>query len=95
MPSAFATQETLLVDLGYVKYTGIANDAVGINYYRGIRYASSPIGERRWKKPVPIQKDNTYNGKNIHLIEASPICHQKNPGLQWILQMLQAKTVFP
>jgi carboxylesterase type B len=81
MPFSYATQDTPLVDLGYVKYTGISNDTVGINYYRGIRYAGSPIGERRWKKPVPIQEDNTYNGKTIHLIDASPICYQGNPGL--------------
>jgi carboxylesterase type B len=76
-----APLEAPLVDLGYVKYTGTSNATIGINYYLGIRYASPPIGERRWRKPVSIQKDNSYEGKTIHLSGASSICYQDNPGL--------------
>ncbi len=31
-----------MVDLGYVKYQGIANTTAGINYFRGIQCVSSP-----------------------------------------------------
>ncbi|KAG2174021.1 hypothetical protein INT44_000135 [Umbelopsis vinacea] len=81
LPYSHAVLEAPLVDLGYVKYTGISNATVRINYYFGIRYASPPIGERRWRKPVSIQKDNSYHGKTIHLSEPSQICYQGNPGL--------------
>ncbi|GAB5589355.1 hypothetical protein Unana1_04255 [Umbelopsis nana] len=36
-----------VVDLGYVKYTGTYNATTGINYYRGIRYAEPPTGDKR------------------------------------------------
>lgn len=86
-----AVPETPLVDLGYVKYIGTTNATTGLNYYRGIRYASPPTGERRWRKPVPIQKDNSYKGETIHLLEAGPICYQANPGLPLVLTNPQSE----
>ncbi|KAH8555976.1 Carboxylesterase [Umbelopsis sp. PMI_123] len=76
-----AISETPVVDLGYVKYTGIANTTTGINHYPGIRYASAPVGERRWRKAVPIEKDNSYNGSTIHLTDYAPICYQSSPSI--------------
>lgn len=79
--TSLALVETPVVDLGYVKYTGTYNAASGINYYRGIRYAEAPTGNKRWKKPVPIEKSNPYNGSTIQLSGFPPICYQANPGL--------------
>lgn len=69
-----------VVDLGYVKYTGTYNATTGINYYRGIRYAEPPTGDKRWRNPVPIESNNPYNGSTIQLSGFPPICYQGNPG---------------
>lgn len=41
----------LQVDLGYAVYEGVSNESIGINYWKGIRYAAPPIGELRWQAP--------------------------------------------
>lgn len=41
----------LVVDLGYERYLGVANDSTGLNTWKGIRYAAPPTGSLRWQPP--------------------------------------------
>jgi len=68
-----------IVDLGYVKYEGFQNATIGINYFRGIRYAQSPSGNLRWRAPVPIEKSNNYNGQTLPASQYGPACFQAVP----------------
>jgi carboxylesterase type B len=67
------------VDLGYVKYAGIQNATIGINYYRGIPFAQPPTGELRWQKPRPIELSNNFTGKTINATKIAPWCWQSYP----------------
>ena len=67
-----------LIDLGYVKYSGYQNATAGINYYRGIRYAASPVDELRWAKPVPIEFANNYGGQTVNASTLGPACYQSS-----------------
>ncbi|KDR82334.1 hypothetical protein GALMADRAFT_817280 [Galerina marginata CBS 339.88] len=40
------------VTLDYGSFTGLSNSSTGIIYFRGVRFADSPIGNLRWKAPV-------------------------------------------
>ncbi|ROW07763.1 hypothetical protein VMCG_03431 [Cytospora schulzeri] len=62
--ASFSHSSVPIVDLGYVKYAGYSNETAGINYYRGIKYASAPTGRLRWEKPSPIEVDPTYTGQS-------------------------------
>lgn len=72
-------QCSLVANLGYVKYEGIQNATIGINYYRGIRYAQAPSGNLRWRAPVPIEEGNNYNGQTLSATEYGPACYQAVP----------------
>ncbi|KUI70471.1 Lipase 2 [Cytospora mali] len=67
------------IDLGYVQYAGYANETAGVNYYRGIKYASAPTGPLRWQKPSPIEADPTYTGQIIQATTLAPACYQALP----------------
>ncbi|KAL9623697.1 MAG: hypothetical protein Q9204_007933 [Flavoplaca sp. TL-2023a] len=43
------------VDLGYERYQGVADPSTGLNIFKGIRFAASPTGTRRWQKPAAPQ----------------------------------------
>lgn len=68
-----------IIDLGYAKYAGYSNETAGINYYRGIKYASAPTGALRWQKPSPIEADPTYTGQSIRATTQAPACIQGIP----------------
>ncbi|KAK1811512.1 hypothetical protein LTR12_014110 [Friedmanniomyces endolithicus] len=69
-----------MVDLGYVKYQGIANTTAGINYFRGIQYAASPSGALRWQKPRPIEASNNFSaGKVYNAAQIAPACYNSQP----------------
>ena len=42
---------SLVVDLGYEQYMGVANASTGLNTWKGIRYAAPPTGSLRWQPP--------------------------------------------
>ncbi|KAI9881282.1 MAG: hypothetical protein M1830_005568 [Pleopsidium flavum] len=42
---------SLVVDLGYELYRGVANSSTGLNTFKGIRYAAPPTGSMRWQPP--------------------------------------------
>ncbi|KAF8209486.1 Alpha/Beta hydrolase protein [Mycena galopus ATCC 62051] len=47
-----ATAPLSTVTLDYGTFTGQTNTTNGLIYFRGIRYADSPVGQLRWKAPV-------------------------------------------
>ncbi|KAK0255618.1 hypothetical protein B0A54_10937 [Friedmanniomyces endolithicus] len=69
-----------MVDLGYVKYQGVANTTAGINYFRGIQYAASPSGALRWQKPRHIEASNNFSaGKVYNAAQIAPACYNSQP----------------
>lgn len=69
-----------IVDLGYVKYSGLANSTAGINYYRGIRYAQPPTGSNRFKAPLPIEQPSPYKPDQVvDVAEYQQWCFQTAP----------------
>ncbi|OCK73895.1 alpha/beta-hydrolase [Lepidopterella palustris CBS 459.81] len=71
--------EAPIVDLGYVKYSGYQNATIGINYYRGIHYAKAPVGELRWRKPIPIDSVTSYSSRVVNASTIAPACYQSQP----------------
>ncbi|KAM0803482.1 carboxylesterase type B [Usnea florida] len=45
------SSSSLVVDLGYDQYMGVANLSTGLNTWKGIRYAAAPTGPLRWQPP--------------------------------------------
>lgn len=67
------------INLGYVQYTGFQNATIGINYYRGLRYAQAPVGDLRWREPVPIEQSSNYTGQVMDASQYGPACYQGVP----------------
>jgi carboxylesterase type B len=68
-----------VVDLGYVKYQGFQNATIGINYFRGLRFAQPPTGDLRWRAPIPIDEGGYYNGETLSATQYGPACYQGVP----------------
>ncbi|RDW82841.1 hypothetical protein BP6252_03953 [Coleophoma cylindrospora] len=69
-----------VIDLGYVKYQGTQNTAVSTNTYYGIRYAAPPIGNNRWKAPLPIEQYGGYSPSTVmDATTQGPGCFQSVP----------------
>ncbi len=45
------SSSSVVVDLGYEQYKGVANASAGLNTWKGIRYAAPPTGSLRWQPP--------------------------------------------
>ncbi|PVI00985.1 alpha/beta-hydrolase [Periconia macrospinosa] len=75
--NASASTDALQVDLGYEIYKGVTNSTLGINTFRGIRFAAAPTGNLRWQAPtVP-------NSNRSSVLDASsfgPACPQTGSG---------------
>ena len=46
-----SSSNSLVVDLGYEQYQGVANSTTGLITWKGIRYAAPPTGQWRWQAP--------------------------------------------
>ncbi|KAF2154493.1 alpha/beta-hydrolase [Myriangium duriaei CBS 260.36] len=68
-----------VVDLGYAKYLGYVNETSEITYYRGIQYAQPPVGQLRWQKPRPIERQNPLGGAVFDATQIAPSCYQSAP----------------
>ncbi|KAI1474436.1 alpha/beta-hydrolase [Daldinia eschscholtzii] len=68
-----------VVDLGYELYQGYYDEKYKINAYKGIRYASPPVGKLRWQVPQPPNQNRTLI---IPALEYAPQCPQSlnSPG---------------
>lgn len=60
--SRFQTS-TARVDLGYASYQGDVLSA-GVNQYLGMRFASPPTGDLRWRAPVQPQEEVSVSAAN-------------------------------
>jgi carboxylesterase type B len=67
------------VDLGYVKYQGYENATAGIYYFRGMRFGQAPVGDFRWRAPLPIESDTQWTGQTLNATEEGAICMQGYP----------------
>lgn len=57
---------TSLVDLGYAQYQGTLLSS-GITQYLGMRYASPPLGDLRFRAPQPPQSSNgVQNAQSVY-----------------------------
>ncbi|KAH7378570.1 Alpha/Beta hydrolase protein [Cadophora sp. MPI-SDFR-AT-0126] len=54
-----------ILDLGYAKYQGVRYSSLGFNLFQGIPYAAPPVGNLRWRAPVPIEKYLNNHDKNV------------------------------
>ncbi|KAL6720083.1 hypothetical protein ACLMJK_002004 [Lecanora helva] len=58
---------SLVVDLGYEQYQGVANASTGLNTWKGIRYAAPPTGSLRWQPPSTpaVNRDQILPGNEL------------------------------
>jgi carboxylesterase type B len=77
--SVLCDNSSVIVDLGYVKYQGVENATIGINYFRGIYFAKPPTGDLRWRAPSPIDEDGYYHGQTLLATQYGPACYQGVP----------------
>ncbi|GIJ97930.1 hypothetical protein Aspvir_000036 [Aspergillus viridinutans] len=62
-----------IVNVGYSSYQGYYEASTGLNIWKGIRYASPPVGQLRWQPPRPPAKDTS---QIIPAVDQPPICPQ-------------------
>ena len=78
-PAVAETSETSSVQIGKTKYIGIYDTENNQFIFRGIPYAKPPIGELRWKSPVPLSTDpNVINAQSF-----KPACMQDEYTTVW------------
>ena len=78
-PALTETSVTSSVHIGNIKYIGIYDTENNQFIFRGIPYAKPPIGELRWKSPVPLSKDP----KVINAQSFKPACMQDEYTTVW------------
>jgi para-nitrobenzyl esterase len=66
-------------------------DAEGVESFRGIPFAQPPIGEGRWRRPIPWQGE----GGSYDATEFAPACMQTGSGLAWYHGMMRRVGVDP
>lgn len=70
----FASAAAPTVDLNYGRYQGYYDSQLGLNVFKGIRYAAPPLGKLRWQAP-----QSPAPSKNRTIIQAAvqpPLCPQ-------------------
>ena len=78
-PAVAETSEISSVQIGKTKYIGIYDTEYNQFIFRGIPYAKPPIGELRWKSPVPLSTDpNVINAQSF-----KPACMQDEYTTIW------------
>lgn len=66
----------LVVDLGYTKYRGAAL-SIGITQWLGMRYASPPLGELRFRAPQnPVTEEDVLDAFTVRTCR-SCLIHEK------------------
>ena len=70
--------KVVLGDIGTV--IGITNSTFGFDSFRGIPYVQPPLGQLRWRKPIPLTSDPT---RVLQATDWGPACIQA-PSLQQV-----------
>lgn len=82
---SFATSDSAtspIVDLGYVKYKGTQTAPNTVVYY-GVPYAEPPVGPRRFRATVPLNKERVSleaKGKILDATSSPAFCIQGTTG---------------
>lgn len=65
--SGNSSSSSLIVDLGYEQYMGVANQSTGLHTWKGIRYAAPPTGSLRWQPPQApaVNRGQVLPGDNL------------------------------
>ncbi|MEL0192176.1 MAG: carboxylesterase family protein [Halieaceae bacterium] len=66
-------------------------DSEGVESFRGIPFALPPVGDRRWRRPIPWQGE----GGSYDATEFAPACMQTGSGLAWYHGMMRRVGVDP
>ncbi|KAK9558231.1 hypothetical protein V6Z88_004530 [Aspergillus fumigatus] len=72
-PIVGGSSSGLIVHLDYSSYQGYHEASTGLNIWKGIRYASPPVGQLRWQPPRPPVKNNSHI---IPAVDPPPMCPQ-------------------
>lgn len=66
-PQGSDNSSSLLIDLGYEQYMGVANASTGLNTWKGIRFAAPPTGSLRWQPPQAptINRDQVLQANSL------------------------------
>ncbi|RDW68943.1 putative carboxylesterase [Aspergillus mulundensis] len=72
--AGFAAEDPI-VDLGYAAYQGYHDATFGLNVWKGIRYASAPVGNLRWQSPQPVRVQGSID-RVIPAVDQPPLCPQ-------------------
>ncbi|KAL0929352.1 carboxylesterase family protein [Colletotrichum truncatum] len=76
-----AINESPSVKIGCTTYQGVQKEDAGVNAYYGIRYASPPTEDLRWRAPVPLDPRNAPVGF-VNATTRGPACLQNSPPWQ-------------
>lgn len=84
-PLATASHPPLTVPLPYALYTGVrtplgTSSNLTLTKWKGIRYASPPVGPLRWQRPQPPPSSNTSSAP-VLAATAGPACPQAMPAI--------------
>ncbi|KAF7117473.1 hypothetical protein CNMCM5793_006455 [Aspergillus hiratsukae] len=72
-PIVGASSSGPIVDLDYASYQGYYENITELNIWKGIRYASPPVGQLRWQPPTPPAKNTS---QIIPAVDQPPLCPQ-------------------
>ncbi|KAK8058181.1 hypothetical protein PG994_008629 [Apiospora phragmitis] len=62
-----------IVNLGYARYRGYHDANFDLNIWKGVRYASPPVGKLRWQAPQPP----LFNNSRVTIaVDPPPMCPQ-------------------
>jgi hypothetical protein len=78
-----------VVDLGYVRYRGNLSYANTVAYL-GLPYAEPPLGERRYRAPLPLSKRRIAReaGTNVvNAVEYPQFCVQETTGGEFFINV--------
>ncbi|KAJ7203223.1 alpha/beta-hydrolase [Mycena rebaudengoi] len=78
-----------IIDLGYTQYQGVVNPANNITNFRGMRYASAPIGDLRFRAPQP-----PANVTGVQQTSQPNFCFQSGDGVS-PMNPLRARAQWP
>ncbi|KAH8812927.1 Alpha/Beta hydrolase protein [Xylogone sp. PMI_703] len=86
-PSVSRSTSSSIVDLKYARYQGKVNESLGTTSYYSMHFAAPPIGNLRWRAPVPIEKSRMYSGNPLlNATTSGSACVQTTP--QWAVDLL-------
>ncbi len=78
------------VTIGKTAIAGI-EDERGIAAFLGVPFAEPPVGDARWRRPVPW----SFDGGKLDATQFAPACMQSGSGLDWYHGMMRRVGVDP